>query len=528
MSVAVLTAMTPKLPRLATFALLSGCHVSTLIDSDAPDLPPADSAGSDATPDAASPHRQFFNSVNAGGPLLFQSDFEAYVDAMLAKGIHHLHVDGQQHQVCPQCGPADIDIDTEPTLGTYDFSAYFQRLDYAITQKGMDVVLSFNLAGRLASDPAGSGTYNVLPSFFGVGDVMLARASDGTDAVFGAGPRGPSLTKVPRFEKPAVRAELLDYVTAVVTQFRARYGDAIVYYSFTFNTTGENEYPLGGGLTDTSPEAASAFQRWLAIRYATPADVSTAWGRTPAFATFDEIQILDGAAPPAVGSAPRAYLDFMAYRESALRGFLGGIRDRVHAAGGKVMAQYGSVWDAASASRGTLGFGNQIDGFDLVLIDDAPGYDHHYSMDYTRTNSPGVPFGNEADSACDLACASGDLASCCDAATYPANVDIPFGITRLDTQVSQTYAFGATYLDLANWDNFYTSAFDEFAMSLHRATTLGAAAPTTVSTCGTQSLSLAQLYTHHDDWTYVNQTISDHSALGGDTCPIAVTVANDL
>jgi len=33
-----------------------------------------------------------------------------------------------------------------------------------------------------------------------------------------------------RFEKPAVRAALLDFVTAAVTQFRARYGDAIRYF----------------------------------------------------------------------------------------------------------------------------------------------------------------------------------------------------------------------------------------------------------------------------------------------------------
>lgn len=478
--------------------------------------------------DAASPHRLFFNTVNAGGPILFQPDFEAYIDATLAHGIHDLHIAGQQRQRCFQCAPTAIDIDTEPALGSYDFSVYFQRLDYAITQKGMHVVLQFNLAGRLDTDPASPGAYNALPPFFGVDDVMLARASNGTDAVFTSSPPASGMTKVPRFEKPAVRAALLDYVTAVVTQFRARYGDSIDYYSFTFNTTGENEYPLGGGLTDTSPDAATAFRRWLAIRYATPQDVSTAWGHTPAFTSFGEIQILDGAAPPAIGAAPRAYLDFMAYREAALRGFLGAIRDRVHAAGGKVIAQYGSVWDVASATRGTFGFGSQIGGFDLVLIDDAPNYDHRYSMDYTRTNSPGVPFGNEGDSACDLACLSGDLASCCDAATYPAGIDVAFGITRLDAQVSQSYAYGATYFDLANWDNFYTSAFDEFALSLTRAVTLADLPPTTVSTCNSQALSLAQLYTHHDDASYIDQTIAAHAALGGNTCPVAVVVTPDL
>jgi hypothetical protein len=513
---------------LAAVAIVSACGAHSSDHADAPNEDATADARHDAPADASTPHRLFFNSVNAGGPLLFEADFEAYVDAMLAQGIQDLHVFGQQRQRCYQCAPTPIDIDTEPTAGNYDFSVYFQRLDYAITQKGMHVVLSFNLAGRLDTDAATPGTYNALPPFFGVDDVMLARDASGTDAVFSAGPPGGNLTKVPRFEKPAVRDSLLAYVTAVVTQFHARYGDAIEYYAFTFNTTGENEYPLGGGLADTSPDAAAAFRRWLAIRYATPADVATAWGHSPAFTSFNQIQILDGAAPPAVGAAPRAYLDFMAYREASLRGFLGDIRDRVHAAGGKVMAQYGSVWDVASATRGTLGFGNQIGGFDLVLIDDAPGYDHRYSMDYTRTNSPGVPFGNEGDSACDLACMSGDLATCCDAATYPAGIDVAYGIGRLDAQVSQSYAFGATYFDLANWDNFYVAAFGEFAAPLTRALVLGQQPPTTVTTCNTQALSLAQLYAHHDDQTYLAQTIAAHTALGGDTCPIAVVVANDL
>ena len=476
-----------------------------------------------------SARRLFFNSVNAGSAeLLFQPDFERYVDAMRAAGIQNLHVLGQLRERCFQCAPGGpIDINLEPALGIYDFSVYFQRLDYAV-QRGMGIILSINFAGRMDGDPASRGSYDALPAFFGVDDVMLQRDASGRDQIYAGTPPASGMTKVPRFEKPAVRAALLDFVTAAVTQFRARYGDAIRDFGFTFNTTSESEYPLGPGLTDTSPDAARAFDAWLATRYPTPPAVSAAWGRQPAFTDFAQIPILDGRPPPLVGQAPQAYLDFAAYREAALASFQHDIRDRIHAAGGKALAQLGSVWDALSAKRGTFGFGRQIDGFDLVVIDDAPEYDHLFSMDYTRTNSPGVPFGNEADAPCTLGCSSGNTAACCDSQTFPAGIDVAFGKMRLEAQVAQSYARGAVYVDLANWDNFYSSAFTAFATSLSAAESLSLQAPTMPATTAVQPLSLKQLYVHHDDNAYIRQLISDHAALGGANAPIAVTLAYDL
>jgi len=514
--------VTRKGRSLLVVALVGGCGSSPAPPPDAAP-PPIDAA--------PAPSRLLLNSVNAGGAqLLFQDEFEAYVDATLQTGIHDLHVFGQLRQRCYQCAaPGPVDIDTAPAVRSYDFGEYFRRLDYAITAKRMRVVLSMNLTGRFDTDAPSPGAYNALPPYFGVEDVMTYRNSAGADVIYAGSPPVSGQTKIPRFEKPPVRALLLDYATALVTQFRARYGDAILYYSFTFNTTSENEYALiGGSFVDTSPDAAAAFRAWLATRYATPQAVSTAWGRTPAFTDFAQIGILDGQPPPLVGAAPRAYLDFMAYRETALASFLGAIRDRVHAAGGRVMAQYGSVWDSLSAMRGTYGFGRQIPGFDLVLVDDAPGYPHDFSMDFVRTNRPaGIPFGNEVDAPCLLGCTSGDLALCCDAATFPQHIDVAYGMRRMDEQVAQSYALGALYVDLANWDNFYRSAFSAFAPSLGKATTLAAGMPTAPVAVQTQSLSLLQLYMHHEDQSYLDQLVTTHASLaqGG---PVAVMVDYDL
>jgi hypothetical protein len=189
------------------------------------------------------------------------------------------------------------------------------------------------------------------------------------------------------------------------------------------------------------------------------------------------------------------------------------------------MAQYGSTWDWLSAMRGSYGFGRQADGFDLVMVDDAPGYAHSYSMDYLRSNAAGTPFGNEVDAPCNLACASGDLATCCDESTYPAGVDLEFGLERMDDQVAATYAAGAVYLDLANWDNFYQSAFTDFAPSIERAAELAAGSPTEVSTAEELPLSLLELYRHHEDQAYIDALVASHAELGG---PVALPLSYDL
>lgn len=476
-------------------------------------------------PPAHGARRKLMNSIGSGGAaFIYPAEFQAYTDTLYARGFRSVRLNGQWGQKCYQCAPNVIEFDAEPSPGVFDFSPYFDRLDYAITVKGMKASISFNLAGQLDTDPLTGGSQTVLPGYFGVSDLMMVRNAAGQDLTFHSGP-----IKCPRFEKPAVRSAMLAFVSAVVTQFRGRYGDAIEYYSFSFSPAAENEYPLAPypEITDTSPDAAAAFRAWLSQNYSTPAAVAAAWGRVPAFTTFDEIQILDGLPPPQVGSAPQAYLDFCAYREAALAGFLGEIRDCVHGAGGRFMAQYGSTWDSGSAVRGTYGFGAQVVGADLVVIDDAPEYDHLFSMDYVRTNSPGVPFGNEADAPCRFGCSLG-YGLCCIATTFPANIDVPAGTVQMNQQIDQTWARGATFLDFGNWDNFYTVAFGTFAGPIANAVAQALVPVTTVVTTDTLEVSLRELYVHHHDQAYLDGLIAAHHALGGLLQPVAVRLSYDL
>ena len=474
---------------------------------------------------AAALRRRFFDTVNAGSAVfIYANQFHDYVDSTYAHGIRGLRVAGQWRMKCWQCAPDTLDFDTEPAPGVFDFSVYFDRLDYAITTKGMRAVVSFNLGGKLATDPLSPGSQPVLPGFLGPDDCMMYRQSAGVDQVFQSG-----LIRTPRVDRPSTRQAMLDFAAAVVQQFRARYGDNILSYSFTIAHFGESEYPLASYpyFCDTSPDAAAGFRVWLQAHYGTPQAVAAAWGHSPPFTSFAQIQILDGKASPALGQAPPAYLDFMAYREYALASFLHQVRDAVHAEGGLVMAQFGSVWDVASSTRGTHGFGPMVEGFDLVVVDDAPTYDHLYSMDYTRTNAGGVPFGNEVDAPCNLGCTTGNITQCC----YPfpnQYWDLGLGLAQMNAQVSQSYGRGAAWVDLANWDNFYQAAYGLYATAIAAAVAQSLAQVTTPSATDTQVVSLRQLYVHHHDNNYINQLIGAHTAMGGQNTPIAVEVVHDL
>ena len=476
---------------------------------------------------AEAARRRFFNTVNAtSAAFLYQSQFEAYVDSMAACGIGSLRVAGQWRLKCHQCAPDTMDVNTNPAPGVYDFGFYFDRLDYAVFTRGMKLMVCFNLGGKLPSDPLAGGSQPVWPEFLGDADAMMYRASPGVDLTYSF-----NLIRTPRIARPSTRASMLAFAGEVVRQFLARYGDAVLGFSFTLAHFGEAEYPLAGYpyFCDTSPDAAAAFRPWLAGHYGTPQAVAAAWGHSPPFTSFDQIQILDGQGSPPIGQAPAAYLDFMAYREDALGSFLHEVRDTVHANGGQVMAQFGSVWDVLSTTRGTVGFGRQVEGFDLVVVDDAPGYDHTFSMDYTRTNTPGVPFGNEADAPCQMGCTTGNTSQCC--YPWPGNPywSESLAKTQFDAYFEQSYPRGATWMDLANWDNFYDDgAFAIYAAQVANAVAMASQPVTTVVAADTQHVSQRDWYVHHHESAFVNGLVATHAALGGQSTPIAVALAYDL
>ncbi len=474
------------------------------------------------TSTSESHERHFFAVVNGDTEqFIYLDQFRTYVDTLAAYGVTGLRLWIPWQVVCTTCGPTLLTLSVEHRPGRYDFSQVFQRVDYAV-QHGLAVILTIDWTGHLSTDPLGPGAHSVLPTDFGLDDVMLCRDRHGTDVPFEY--RG---TRVPRFEKPAVRDRLLRFVDATVTQFRARYGDSVLYYGFVFSPFGEAEFPpLADSLPDTSPESLSAFREWLRTRYPTASSASEAWLRPEAFRSFDQIEILDGQPPPPTGTAPQSYLDFAAFREASLGRFLAAIRDHVHAAGGRALVQFGSVWDSSAASRGTIGFGHLASGYDLLVVDDDPNYDHAFSMDYVRSNIA-VPFGSELDSICALACRSRDSARCCDAKTFPLNVDLEYGATRMKAQVDDTFARGGTFIGMANWEPFYSIAFRSLAPTLAYTVGQEPRNPLPVSAI-TIDLSQRDLYVHHNDPAYVDRLLSAHAALREQAISINLNLRYDL
>ncbi|HLX12961.1 MAG TPA: beta-galactosidase [Bacteroidota bacterium] len=473
-------------------------------------------------------HRLFVNSIkDLSGQFQNEKLFREYIDSMKTYGITTLRVWGHWGMKCVACAPSLIDIKTEPSPGKFDFSLYFKRLDYAIDSAGMDLILCMNFAGKFDYDSLNSGPQAVLPPFIGPDDIMFYRNNQGKDLMFST--TNNRQIKIPRFEKPAVRTLMLDYVSDVVREFRSRYGNKILFYSFTFTQSDENEYPLLGTpqFCDVSSDALDGFRQWLKLQYGKPERVSDAWGRSSRFNDYSEIQILDGQPPPPRGKAPQAYLDFMAYREWALAGFMGEIRDRVHEGGGRVMAQYGSAWDAASATRGTYGFGRQVKGFDLIVIDDDPTYDHNFSMDYIRANAGGIAFGSELEPPCWLGCEK-TIDICCDATKFPLEVNIPLGMKQMDSQVLSTYRWGGSWVDLANWDAYFKKAFPLYRASLRNALVLSADSISRVIPSATMELSLKELYIHHHDKDYLSDILRRYNDMGGGKQPISIVIKYDL
>src|SRR5215470_4793962 len=77
--------------------------------------------------------RELVNSVNvASAAFIYPDSFRAYVDSTQGRGFQTLRVGGAWRMKCYQCAPDTLDFDTEPAPGVYDFSVYFDRLDYAI------------------------------------------------------------------------------------------------------------------------------------------------------------------------------------------------------------------------------------------------------------------------------------------------------------------------------------------------------------------------------------------------------------
>ena len=206
----------------------------------------------------------------------------------------------------------------------------------------------------------------------------------------------------------------VDLASDFVGQVARRYNNYqqqghILFIAVTNSLILEQEYSSASGIryqadviptvTDYSNSMIVGFRAWLATKYGSVAALNTAWGRF--YNSYYEI------APPGYYVADRydAFVgkpgkDWYTYRHKVHKAFVDQTTQAIKSVNSsyKVVNGHGSVFDSPSVYRGTLGFKDYAQNTDGVKVDDAPGYNHRFSMDLVRSNlAPGKWVMNEVD-----------------------------------------------------------------------------------------------------------------------------------
>jgi len=286
----------------------------------------------------------------------------------------------------------------ERRRGRYDFTAVEREARLAV-DKGFLLVIKIN----------SSFLESAIPSW--IGEDSFMRRRDGSvyrDRELA----NPQLV----FTSAALTKRLVRFHRATVRHFERRFPGRVLFYMSSLTPLGETEYAFADEL-DYSEHAQKAFRAWLRKRYGSIEALNARW-RT-GLSGFDAI-------------APATYnrTDWFQFRADALGALFAELSAAVRGAGGRYGAQFGSLWDAISWKRGTLHAAGWVEHLDWIVIDDAPTYDHRFSCDLARTIARGRPFSNEIDSD-----------------RHPDATDERYG-----RQLAESFAHGATMVDLANWE----------------------------------------------------------------------------
>jgi hypothetical protein len=292
----------------------------------------------------------------------------------------------------------------ERRRGRFDFSAVEREVRMAV-DKGFLLVLKINT----------SFLKSAIPEW--VPETWYMRCKDGSVYRDEVCPN-PQLV----FTSPELTKRLMRFHRATVRhferEFRSRGRSPVLFYMSSLTPIAETEYGIGAEL-DYSEPAQKAFRAWLQEKYGSIAALNERWGT--ALVDFRS-----------VGVKEYNTTDWFQFRADALgalfRELSGAVRKA--ARGARYGAQFGSLWDAISWKRATLHAAEWVEYFDWIVIDDAPTYDHRFSCDLARTLAQGRPSSNEID---------GDR--------HPDATD-----ARYAGQASESFAHGATMVDMANWE----------------------------------------------------------------------------
>ena len=363
-------------------------------------------------------------------------------------------------------------LETSPN--NYAWDSFDARLDY-IVQSGLNVIIGLD-----AMLPTGS---NLLPSS------ELMTAADGSLLIGGV----LNNTEI-SFSSDTAVAHLASIMNAIATRYSARYPQGgVLYYQTAFSPYGETEYfPDPPIMEDYSANAISKFSNWLAQTYGTIQSMNAALSTN--FISFSAVQ------PPTAFSGVFG-LAWYQFRSDQLGAAIGAMSDAVKSVNPNLQfgIQLGSVWDDVSNLRGTILVNQLTSKVDWVVEDDAPTYNHRFSVDLLRSELTGKNLGTEIDSL-----------------SAPGASDQVY-----IAQGEQTYESGLRFLSIANWS--FQDLTDNAAVINSLTPYLQSGTPA-ITTSGVMNLSASNMIWNGSD-AYVQQY---NTLSGNGNTFIDISLLNDL
>ena len=337
-------------------------------------------------------HKRYFIFKIWNFRLRSQAEFEETVDAVVETGCNAIKIHVPWTKV-------------EVTRGAYDLAPFVDMADYVIRKKGLPVAFCIDVSRDIDD------------GLFPPSEFMLKR--DGTAALSGGSGKWAQIS----FSSPDTVAHAVKFYRTAVRHFHERFGENVLFYLPTFSQFAETEYYPAVEL-DYSPHALKAFHSFLKGKYGEIGALN--YVLNSAYASFDEV------VPPSGRDMDNLGILWYQFRHKQIKAIVDALADAQHAVapGSKFCVQFGSVFDSPICLRGNAAFADLCEKVDVIFVDDAPVYNHLWSMDYIRHNlPPHVEYGNDID---------GPLAPRCSPDAYYR-------------QCVESYEKGATYITLSNW-----------------------------------------------------------------------------
>ena len=334
-----------NMPRVMMFRLPMGRAVFAMNNSEVGN--PDTIAASPAT------HRYLLYGAPWGGCP--DPQFKSLVDKAADVGFNAIRIVVRWHQ-----------HETKPD--EYDFDALDRALDYVVKTKRLKTVVLIWLIRP--AEPIRGGQDLVLV------DQDLQQDASG------------QFSSMISFSSARAVERAAAFVKHVVAHCHERYADDILGYVTPFSQFAETEYWCQG---EWGHEALSiqAYRAWLFRKYRTIDKLNACWEST--YAAFEQIQ------PSQKGQEPG--LSWYQFRHDALKRVIRRMASAVREGHPKARhaLQFGSVFDPYIRNRTTVCFPDLCTDSHIVWVDDAPTYDHCFSMDYLRSSLPGKWICNEID-----------------------------------------------------------------------------------------------------------------------------------